>query len=122
MNELVTIVEARWTMLHTILHALGYLVDPEFHGQEQEKNEEVMAGFHEYLGKQLPNVQDQAEALLQYEKYRNKEGLFASPAAWAAAKVMPAHAWWLQFGGGVPLLQDLAVKALAQVRLTMCMY
>lgn len=115
MEELVAIVENRWNMLHTILHAVGYLLDPQHHGEGQEKNEEVMAGFHKFLEKQLPNVEDQVEALVEYEKYRNRMGLFSSAAAWAAARLMPAHAWWLQFGGGVPRLQDIAVKALSQV-------
>lgn len=114
-RELVALIEARWRMLHTCLHAAGYLLDPEHYGQDQERVEEVMLGFHEFVGKTHENVADQAECVAQYECYRNKQGLFASATAWAAAKIMPAHAWWLQFGGGVPLLQDVAVKALAQV-------
>lgn len=103
-------------MLHTCLHATGYLLDPEYHGQEQERVEEVMLGFHEFIAKTHPNVEDRAACVAQYEKYRNKEGLFAIDTAWVAARLMPAHAWWLQFGGGVPLLQDAAVKALSQVK------
>jgi len=33
----------------------------------------------------------------------------------AAAKRMPAHAWWSTFGGSIPELQNVAVKVLAQV-------
>lgn len=114
-HELVQMIEARWKMLHTCLHAVGYLLDPEHYGQEQDLVEEIMAGFHEFVGKKYKSEADRAACISQYEKYRNKAGLFSSATAWAAAKVMPGHAWWLQFGGGVPLLRDVAVSALAQV-------
>lgn len=109
------LVEARWEMLHTALHAAGYLLDPEYHGEEQEQNAEVMAGFHAIVAKLLENEDDQAEAIAQYETYRTRAGLFALPAAWAAARRMSPHAWWLQFGAGVSLLQYIAIRVTAQV-------
>lgn len=116
-KELIELVEARWTMMHTCVHAAGYLLDPEHHGEKQETNEEVMAGFVKFVGKvHHDNETAQVDALAQYEKFLQKDGLFAHKPAWAAARKMPAHAWWLQFGGGVPDLQKVAVRALAQVK------
>lgn len=110
-------IEARWTMLHTCVHGTGYLLDPEHHGEKQESNEEIMRAFVEFVGKiHHSNENAQADALAQYEKYLQKEGLFAHKSAWVAARKMPPHAWWLQFGGGVPELQTVAVRALAQVK------
>jgi len=36
-------------MLHTTLHAAGFLLDPEHLGMAQNSNEEVMAGFYQLL-------------------------------------------------------------------------
>lgn len=114
-SELIEMVESRWSMMHTCVHGTGYLLDPEYHGQKQESNEEVMAAFVTFTGKvHIGNEAAQADALAQYEKYLQKEGLFAHTTAWAAARKMPAHAWWIQFGGGVPELQKVVVRALAQ--------
>lgn len=51
---------------------------------------------------------------MQLQKYRNREGLFGRAPALNSAKSMPSWAWWLQFGAGVPDLQALAIKVLAQ--------
>lgn len=102
---LVSILTKRWEMLHSPLHSCGYVVEPEYHDDEQHTNEEVMLGFHTTMERVLPNVEDQADAIVQLGKYRQKEGLFALPAAFEAAKRMPAYCWWQQFGAGCPQLQ-----------------
>jgi hypothetical protein len=116
-TELIEMIESRWFMLHTCVHGAGYLLDPEYHGEKQESNEEVMSSFVKFVAKVHHSDEDkQADALAQYEKYLAKDGLFAHATAWVAARRMPPHAWWQQFGAGVPDLQVVAVRALAQVK------
>jgi hypothetical protein len=107
--------ETRWNKLHSIMHAAGYVLDPEFWDHEQEKNEEVMLGFTAVVEKLLPKVEDQAEALEQLNKFKSKRGLFGMKAVQEAAKRMPAHSWWQRYGSSCPELQRVAVRVLSQV-------
>ena len=50
----------------------------------------------------------------QLPLFRSHEGIFARPLVKKSAQSMPAHKWWAQFGGGVPELQNVAVKVLSQ--------
>jgi hAT family C-terminal dimerisation region len=114
-DAIVRLAEARWSMMHTCLHAAGYVLDPEFRGDQQHGIDEVMKGFHTFLERVLPNVDDQVDAVKQLDRYRNGEGLFGYQVALASATKMPAHAWWAQYGSATPLLQEVAMKCLSQV-------
>lgn len=48
-------------------------------------------------------------------QYKKGEGLFGRASVQLSATRMPAYQWWQQHGAHVPLLQKVAVKALAQV-------
>jgi hypothetical protein len=73
--------EKRWEMLHSDMHATGYVLDPEYQSPDnrQHSNVEVMRGFHNIVEKLLPNVEDQVKAIKQLAKYRNSEGEFGRP-------------------------------------------
>jgi Protein of unknown function (DUF 659)/hAT family C-terminal dimerisation region len=114
-DVIVRLVNERWEMLHTCLHAAGYVLDPQFRGDQQHGSEEVMKGFHTFLERILPNVQDQVDAVNQLERFRNGEGLFGYQVALASASKMHAHAWWSQYGSATPQLQEVAIKCLSQV-------
>jgi len=47
---------SRWAMLHTNLHATGFLLDPEFLGMAQNTNEEVMSGFYKLVEHMFPET------------------------------------------------------------------
>jgi hypothetical protein len=61
-----------------------------------------------------PDRYKQAKIPMQLQKYKNNEGLIGRAPARNAAKSMPAWAWWVQFGAGMPELQAFAVEELAQ--------
>ena len=107
----------RWKMLHSDLHAAGFVLDPEYREYLQHENEEVIAGFlHAMLEKIYRNdVQAQVKAIEQHVIYRAGQGLFSRPLALAAAMTMPAHRWWMSFGAHVPELQKVAIRVLAHV-------
>jgi len=106
----------RWKMLHTDLHAAGFVLDPEYCNLAQHQNEVVNTGFHNIIEKIFSdNIQSQVKAVQQYATYRAGHGMFARQMAIAAAKEMPAYRWWMSFGAHVPELQHVAIRVLAQV-------
>jgi hypothetical protein len=114
-------VNDRWKMLHTDMHSAGFVLDPEYNFEAywQSGNDEVMSGFCNILEKFYPDsIEKQSMALQQLSLFRNSTGLFAREMVKAAANSMPAHTWWLTFGGGIPELQNVAIKVLSQVRKT----
>lgn len=79
-------------------------------------NEEVMTGFCNIIEKFYPDsIDKQSLALQQLTQFRASNGLFCREMVKAAAKTIPAYTWWSTFGGGVPELQNVAVKVLSQV-------
>ncbi len=78
-------------MLHSNMHAVGYVPDPEYQSPNngQHSNVEVMRGFHNIVEKLLPDVEDQVKAIEQLAKYRNSEGEFGHPFVKASAKKLP---------------------------------
>ena len=53
-NEIKDFAMKRWNMLHSDMHAAGFVVDPEFQTYDQHANEEVMEGFWKMVGKLVP--------------------------------------------------------------------
>ena len=80
-------------MLHTDLHAAGFVLDPEYCDLKvQYQNEEVITGFHSMIERIFPDsIQLQVQAVRQHAIYRERQGLFARKMAIEAAKEMPAY-------------------------------
>jgi Protein of unknown function (DUF 659)/hAT family C-terminal dimerisation region len=104
----------RWAMLHTELHAAGFLLDPEYVHMAQHSNEEVMNGFYKLVEKMFGDAQEQVLLANQLTQFRCGHGIFGRPIAKAATGTMPAYQWWLNFGASVPELQSFAVRVLSQ--------
>lgn len=105
---------SRWEMLHTNLHAAGFLLDPEYLGMAQHANEEVMTGFYQLVEQMCTGKEVQLKIVTQLSQFRSGHGMFGMEIAKAAASSMPAYQWWQSFGAGVPELQQLAVRVLSQ--------
>ena len=105
---------SRWGMLHTSLHAAGFLLDPEYLGMAQNSNEEVMTGFYQLVEQMFTDTQVQVSIVSQLSQFRSGHGMFGREIAKAAASSMPAYQWWQSFGASVPELQQLAVRVLSQ--------
>lgn len=115
-TEIRALIAKRWAMLHTDLHAAGFVLDPEYQSFLQHENEEVMNGFHNVVERiHSGDVASQVKAIQQHAVYRSGQGLFSRPMAVAAAKEMSGHRWWLSFGAHVPELQKVAIRVLSQV-------
>jgi hypothetical protein len=109
--------EKCWEMLHSDMHAVGYVFDPEYQSPDngQHNNVKVMRGFHNIVEKLLPDVEDQVKAIKQLAKYRNSEGEFGRPFVKASAKKLPGWKLWVEFGSECPELQSVAQKVLSQI-------
>jgi hypothetical protein len=105
---------ARWAMLHTTLHAAGFLLDPEYLGMAQNSNEEVMTGFYQLVEQMFTDTHIQVLIANQLSQFRSGHGIFGREVAKAAASSMSAYQWWQSFGACVPELQQLAVRVLSQ--------
>ena len=67
-------VEERWTYIHHDVHAAGYALDPSNILVDVSENEEVWGGFMRILDR-LCTKEEKKQALVEYAKYKNKEGL-----------------------------------------------
>lgn len=105
---------SRWSMLHTSLHAAGFLLDPEYLGMAQNTNEEVMTGFYQLVEQMFTDTNVQVLIANQLTQFRSGHGIFGREIAKSAAKTMPAYQWWQSFGASLPELQQLAVRVLSQ--------
>jgi hypothetical protein len=112
--------EKCWEMLHSDMHAAGYVLDPEYQSSDngQHSNVEVMRGFHNIVEKLLPDGEDQVKAIEQLAKYRNSEGEFDRLFVKASAKKLSGWKWWVEFGSKCPELQSVAQKVLSQISCT----
>ena len=106
----------RWAMLHSPMHAAGYVLDPEFQNQTygQSSNKEVMDGFNIVLDRMVPDANTQTLIVKQLSKYRHNEGIFDREVTKACAAELLGWKWWEHFGSGCPELQEVAIKVLAQ--------
>jgi hypothetical protein len=103
----------RWNMLHSPLHAAGFVLDPKYQSFDQHGNEEVMQGFWKIVEKLAPE-ESHPNIARQRAKYRAREGMFGLAVAISAAQGMAPYEWWLEFGASCPELQAVAVKVLSQ--------
>ena len=100
-TQLADSVMKRWAMLHTDLHAAGFILDPEFQQFLQHENEEVINGFHAMVERVFPDdIPSQVKAIEQHSSYGAGHGLFGRPMAVAAAKQC------LDIDGGLHLAQE----------------
>ncbi len=58
-KEVEQLVTKRWEMLHSVMHAAGYVLDPEFQTHASTSNVEVMEGFMTMVERVLPELEDQ---------------------------------------------------------------
>jgi hypothetical protein len=94
-------------MLHTTLHAAGFLLDPEYPVMAQNSNE-AMTGFYPLVEQIFTDTQLQVSIASQLSQFRSGHGMFGRKTAKAAASAMPAYHWWKSLRANVPELQQLA--------------
>ncbi|KMT01813.1 hypothetical protein BVRB_9g210950 [Beta vulgaris subsp. vulgaris] len=115
LSQMELLIESRWDMLFSPLHAAGYLLNPRYFGRGQSKDKTVMRGWKATLERY--EHESTARRLLreQLSMYWRLEGSFGEEDAVECRDKMDGVAWWENFGFETPHLQTLAIKVLSQV-------
>lgn len=108
------IVDRRWKMLHTPLHATGCYLDPRLFGIDITKNDEVMGGLYAAIEKLIPDLATAKIVRAQLRAYKLEEGIFGIAATKEDRDNTLLGGWWEFYASGAPELQNFAVRILCQ--------
>ncbi|KAH7352305.1 hypothetical protein KP509_19G039100 [Ceratopteris richardii] len=115
LNEIKTLCIDRWDMMHTPLHAVGFMLHPIWKHKNQESDVEVHEGWIKFLEKYCHrNVKLMGDSMEDYDKYKNDYDSFASPVVHDPRRMQEGVKWWEMFGGCTPKLKSLAIRVLSQ--------
>ncbi|XP_057956504.1 uncharacterized protein LOC131149774 [Malania oleifera] len=121
LNQLEVLMENRWDMLFSPLHAAGYILNPRHFGKGQTKDKTVMRGWKATLERYECNGAGRRVLREQLSSYWRLEGSFGEEDAVDCRDKMDPVSWWENFGFETPHLQTLAIKILSQAsNLVMC--
>ncbi|KAJ8767768.1 hypothetical protein K2173_020708 [Erythroxylum novogranatense] len=115
LNQLEELIENKWDLLFSPLHAAGYILNPRYIGKGQAKNKSVMRDWKATIEKL--ECESTARRILreQLSSYWHLEGSLGEEDAVDCRDKMDPVAWWENFGSETPNLQTLAIKVLSQV-------
>lgn len=112
MNELI---QARWIMMHSPLHATGFLLNPKWFSKSPNKDAEVMKGWRMTLAKVARDASEKTLLKAELSKYIGMEGAFGDADAKDDMHKLSPVSWWENYGEDTPCLQGLAIRILSQV-------
>ncbi|KAJ6368959.1 hypothetical protein OIU78_001349 [Salix suchowensis] len=115
LNQLEGLIENRWDVLFSPLHAAGYLLNPRYIGKGQTKDKSVMRGWKATLERYESESTARCVLREQLSSYWRLEGSLGEEDAVDCRDKMDPVAWWENFGFETPNLQTLAIKVLSQV-------
>jgi len=110
LKEVNEIVDSRWEYLHCAAHSFAYCTNPKFHSDNHFAEDGVKKDFEEVVKDFYPKMQDQADCLLEYSKYKQKRGEWAAEMAWLQVGKVPVHEWWQLHGAHAKMLQPVVVE------------
>ncbi|KAL0226196.1 hypothetical protein P9112_013520 [Eukaryota sp. TZLM1-RC] len=94
----------------------GYALDPLFIDDWVNSDDRIMSALEEVATKLLDsNLGNVVLFWTQFLSYKEKNVPLSRPEVLAAVQKMPAYKWWTFYGSKTPLLQQVAVRVLAQV-------
>ncbi|KAF3960345.1 hypothetical protein CMV_014932 [Castanea mollissima] len=115
LNQLEELIENRWDVLFSPLHAAGYILNPKYFGKGQTKDRTVMRGWKATLERYEGDSAMRRVLREQFSSYWRLEGSLGEEDAVDCRDKMDPVAWWENFGFETPYLQTLAMKVLSQV-------
>ncbi|KAI6658144.1 hypothetical protein LOD99_11124 [Oopsacas minuta] len=105
--------DARWEWFHSPVHRVGYLMNPYYTFKTKRVDtEEDLEALMLILSKFLPNVCGQANALGQYNFFRELGSAFGSLLAQTDVHPIPPHEWFGTFGVAPRPFSIIAMKIL----------
>ncbi|XP_021276154.1 uncharacterized protein LOC110410660 [Herrania umbratica] len=121
LNQLEVLIEDKWDVLFSPLHAAGYILNPGYFGRGQAKDKSIMRGWKASLERYECDSAARRVLREQLSSYWRLEGSFGEEDALDCRDKMDPVAWWENFGFETPHLQTLAIKVLSQVStISMC--
>lgn len=115
LNQVEVLLESRWDMYFSPLHAAGYILNPRYFGKNQAKDKTAMRGWKATLERYESDSGARRVLREQLSSYWRVEGSLGDEDAVDCRDKMDPVAWWENFGFETPHLQTLAVKILCQV-------
>ena len=112
--EIWEVIDERWKMLHSPLHAAACYLDPRLFGIERNDDAEVMNGLYEAIERLTPDIEESRRLREQLRAYRLEEGIFAKTSAINDRANIPPGAWWRFYGAESRELQRFAIRVLSQ--------
>jgi hypothetical protein len=112
--EIWEVIDERWKMLHSPLHAATCFLDPRLFGIERRNDAEVMSGLYAAIERLIPDLEESMRLREQLRAYRLEEGIFGCTSATQDRPKIAPGTWWQFYGPEVPELQRFAVRVLSQ--------
>eukprot|EP01018_Ginkgo_biloba_P003978 Gb_35316 [translate_table: standard] len=107
-------VDFRWKMMHSPLHAAVYYLDPRSFGIKRNGDKKIMSGLYEAIKKLNPDREVAEKVREQLRAYKLQEGIFGSVAAREDRTCFSLRVWWDFYGAEAPELQCFVVRVLSQ--------
>ena len=112
--EIWKVIDERWKMLHSPLHAAACYLDPRLFGIERNNDAEVMNGLYDAIERLTPDIEESRRLREQLRAYRLEEGLFGRTSAKNDRANIPPGRWWEFYGAESRELQRFAIRVLSQ--------
>jgi Protein of unknown function (DUF 659)/hAT family C-terminal dimerisation region len=110
-KRIADICEKRWNMLHTRLHAAGYVLEPEHRSDSWYKIKEVMTGFRDVV----VTLFDDAHFRACNVEIKSWQEFAMTDEDELECRKTPSYLWWRYSGSAWPHLQEVAMRVLSQV-------
>ena len=126
----------RWEYLHSVMHAAGYALDPEFLSTQGDLDSATQEGLFKVMNRialrdllecaksdderamlsldSKPVQEHLAKLQMQLMRYQRKEGTFSMLSVQINAKTLAPAEWWHMYGKHLPELCSVAKRVLAQ--------
>ena len=116
LDEIRALCMDRCKMLHSPLHAIGYLLHPIWWENSHVFDNVLNASWIDIIMRYANgDIKMQCNLLDEYHAYKTKEkGIFQLPPSNDPTRMKEGVKWWELFGGETPNLSKLAIRVLSQ--------
>jgi hypothetical protein len=112
--EIWEVIDERWKMLHSTLHAGACYLDPRLYGIEKSNDAKVTSGLYAASERLIPDLEESRRLREQLQAYRLEEEIFGCTSATKDRPKTPPRTWWQFYGPEVPELQRFIIHVLRQ--------
>jgi hypothetical protein len=92
--EIWEVIDERWKMLHSPLHATTCYLDSRLFGIERGNDAEVMSGLYTTIERFIPDLEESWRLREKLRAYKSEEGIFDCISATQDRPKIPPGIWW----------------------------